>query len=116
VDRPDGRRTSRPVRRSTRLQSAAYELILEDEQAAQHLGGVPSLCPSGENDFFDLLAHVLEPQPPAQRHHLLDRLHLIGGTLSTTRKNGVSAIDALTRLFEGNSLDAASADVNTCHL
>ena len=30
-----------------------------------------------------------------------------------TRKNGVSAIDALTRLFEGDPWDATPADLNT---
>ena len=43
-----------------------------DEERPQHVGRVPALGPSGEHHLFDLLAHVFEAEPSAQRDHLVD--------------------------------------------
>jgi hypothetical protein len=51
---------------------AVPTLGLGDEERTQDVGGVPALGPGGEHHLFDLLAPVLEPEPPTQRDHLVD--------------------------------------------
>ena len=45
---------------------------LGGEQDTEHLHRVPTLGPGGEDDIWDLLTHVLEPEPATERDHLLD--------------------------------------------